>query len=182
MQNQPRIWVITGLMAAGKSTVAQALAERFDRSVHLRGDLFRKMIVNGRAEMSPAPSAEAMAQLSLRYRMACDAATAYATAGFTVIYQDVILGDALAQVASDLAPYDLGIVVLTPDYSVIAQRDRERRKTAYGSGWTPEALGNALKDTPRLGLWLETSNDSVPETVDRILAAAATARVKSMER
>lgn len=49
--------VVTGIQAAGKSTVAQALAERLDRSVHLRGDLFRKMIVNGRADMGAAEPA-----------------------------------------------------------------------------------------------------------------------------
>jgi adenylylsulfate kinase-like enzyme len=30
--------LITGIQAAGKSTVAQALAERLPRSVHVRGD------------------------------------------------------------------------------------------------------------------------------------------------
>jgi dephospho-CoA kinase len=41
-------FVITGVMAAGKSTVADLLARRFDRGVHVRGDVFRKMIVTGR--------------------------------------------------------------------------------------------------------------------------------------
>jgi adenylate kinase family enzyme len=45
------IIVITGIQAAGKSTIAQALAERLPDSVHVRGDLFRRMIVNGRVEM-----------------------------------------------------------------------------------------------------------------------------------
>jgi chloramphenicol 3-O-phosphotransferase len=170
-----RIWVITGLMAAGKSTVAQALAERLTPSVHLRGDVFRKMIVNGRAEMSPTPSDHALAQLSLRYRLACAAATTYAEAGFTVVYQDVILGPSLAHVARALEPYDPGVVVLTPAYSVVAERDRKRGKTAYGSSWTPERLGAALEETPRLGLWLDTTNDSVAVTVDRILASASAA-------
>jgi adenylylsulfate kinase-like enzyme len=40
--------VVTGIQAAGKSTIAQALAERLDRPVRLRGDLFRRMIVSGR--------------------------------------------------------------------------------------------------------------------------------------
>ena len=44
-----RIFLITGLMASGKSTVAQVLAERLPRSVHLRGDAFRRMIVNGQS-------------------------------------------------------------------------------------------------------------------------------------
>ncbi|MHB1505506.1 MAG: zeta toxin family protein [Sulfobacillus sp.] len=49
----PATIVLTGVMAAGKSTVAALLAERFGRSVHLRGDLFRRMIVNGRAPVRP---------------------------------------------------------------------------------------------------------------------------------
>jgi predicted kinase len=81
--------VVTGIQAAGKSTVAQALAERLERSVHLRGDVFRRMVVSGRAEMGPAdPPAQATAQLLLRYRLAAMAADLYAGAGFTVVLQD----------------------------------------------------------------------------------------------
>ena len=36
----PSIIVITGIMAAGKSTVAQALAERLPKSIHLRATCF----------------------------------------------------------------------------------------------------------------------------------------------
>ncbi len=38
------IYLITGVMASGKSTVAQLLASRLEKGVHLRGDLFRRMI------------------------------------------------------------------------------------------------------------------------------------------
>lgn len=64
------IYLVTGIQAAGKSTVGQALAERLPRSVHIRGDLFRRMIVNGRAEMTPDPTSEAVRQLRLRYELA----------------------------------------------------------------------------------------------------------------
>lgn len=59
--------LVTGIQAAGKSTVAQLLAERLPRSVHVRGDLFRRMVVNDRAEMTPGPTDEALRQLRLRY-------------------------------------------------------------------------------------------------------------------
>jgi hypothetical protein len=36
----------------GRSTVGPALAERLPRSVHLRGDVFRRSIVGGRADMT----------------------------------------------------------------------------------------------------------------------------------
>jgi adenylylsulfate kinase-like enzyme len=44
-----RVVLVTGVMAAGKSTVAQLLAERFERSAKLRGYRFRPMIVRGNA-------------------------------------------------------------------------------------------------------------------------------------
>ena len=94
----PLIVLTTGPMAAGKSTVAQELAERIDMSVHLRGDVFRRMIVSGRVEMTATPSAEAMRQLSLRYRAARDTAALFHAAGFNVIYQDTIVGPVLDEV------------------------------------------------------------------------------------
>jgi chloramphenicol 3-O-phosphotransferase len=165
-------------MAAGKSTVAQSLAERLSPSVHLRGDIFRKMVVNGRADMSPVPSTEALAQLSLRYRLARDAAVTYSGAGFNVVYQDVILGPLLSDVVASFADYELALVVLNPSLSSVAKRDRERPTNVYGPEWTPELLGSVLDATARLGLWLDTSNDDVSATVDRILARVTEATLK----
>ncbi|MDZ5446348.1 AAA family ATPase [Micromonospora sp. 4G57] len=91
MWETPAVVPITGIMAAGKSTVAELLARRVPRSVHLRGDVFRRMVVNGRAEMTAQPSEEAWRQLRLRYELAATVADRYAGAGFTVVLQDVVL-------------------------------------------------------------------------------------------
>lgn len=169
---KPKLFIITGAMAAGKSTIAQLLAERLAKSVHLRGDVFRRMIVNGAAEMGPVLSAEAKAQLTLRHRLACDAARAYVEAGFTVVYQDILIGAALGEVADRLADLAPLVVVLNPGADTLARRDAARSKTGYSAGFPPDILANALeRETPRLGLWLDTS-DMMPErVVDRILAA-----------
>ena len=42
-----KIYLITGLMASGKSTVSDLLAKSIEKCVHLRGDVFRKMIISG---------------------------------------------------------------------------------------------------------------------------------------
>ena len=55
------IVLITGMMAAGKSTVARRVAERLERGVHLPGDVFRRMIVSGRSDMTADASDEALA-------------------------------------------------------------------------------------------------------------------------
>lgn len=94
-QTNPPIILITGNMASGKSTVAQALAERLPKSVHLRGDVFRRMIINGQAEMTFDLSEAAKEQLQLRYDLGVTVAKRFVDAGFTVVYQDIIIGSTL---------------------------------------------------------------------------------------
>jgi predicted kinase len=167
----PRVVLVTGNMAAGKSTVAQALAERVPRSVHLRGDVFRRMIVNGRAEMGFDLSPEADRQLRLRYRLASRAAALYYEAGFTVVYQDIIIGPALAEVVADFPPVPLSVVVLCPSPEVVAAREAARPKVGYPDPAAVAAFDRVLRTrTPRLGYWLDTSDLTVPESVDAILA------------
>jgi predicted kinase len=164
------IYLVTGIMAAGKSTVAQALAERLPRSVHLRGDAFRRFIVNGRAEMTLQLSAEARAQLDLRYELAAESARRYADAGYAVVLHDVILGNDLATMVRRITIRPLHVVVLAPDAAAVAVREAARSKTGYGS-ITPEHLDAAFRAaTPPLGLWIDTTTLTVAETVDRILS------------
>ena len=165
------VFLLTGASAAGKSTVGQALADRFDRSAHVRGDVFRRMVVGGRDERFGA-SAEADAQLRLRYRLGAATADAYAAAGFTTVWQDVVLGDHLADCVDAVRARPLHVVVLAPRLEVLEAREAGRAKTGYRGDLTPAVLDRALREqTPRLGLWLDTSEQTVEETVDAILAA-----------
>jgi len=163
-------------MAAGKSTVAQLLAERLPRSVHLRGDAFRRMIVNGRASPGREWSAEADAQLRLRYELAAAAAAGYRRAGFSVVYQDVILG-AWLDLVLRLHARPLHVVVLCPSPAVVAAREAGRGKVGY-RGIAVADLDRALREeTPRVGLWLDSSELAPAETADRILAGLEAARL-----
>jgi cytidylate kinase len=176
--DQPRIILITGIMAAGKSTVAQRLAEQFPRSVHLRGDLFRRMIVNGEAKMALELSPEAYEQLRLRYQLAITAARQYRAAGFTVIYQDIIVGDDLVEVIDQLAGEPLAVIVLCPTAEAVSAREEERNKTGYSSTFTVADFDRYLRmATPRVGFWLDSSDLSVEETVEMILANLAQAQI-----
>jgi chloramphenicol 3-O-phosphotransferase len=109
--------LVTEVMAAGKSTVAQALAERLPRAAHVRGDVFRRMIVSGREDYLPGsgPGGEAQAQLRLRYRPSAATADAYAEAGFTAVVQDVLLGEDLTAYVDLVRARPLHVVVLAPD-------------------------------------------------------------------
>lgn len=165
--------LITGVSAAGKSTVADLLARRFERGVHVKGDVFRRMVVSGRDERYAEGAEEARRQLRLRYRLGADTANAFHEAGFAVVVQDVILGDVLADYVSAITARPLAVVVLAPRLDVVARREADRPKTAYRD--TPEMaqLDRALRTgTPRLGLWLDNSDQTPEESVDEIVERA----------
>lgn len=170
MSGQGRVIVITGAMAAGKSTVADLLARRLPRSVHVRGDLFRRMVVNGRADMGPEPSADALAQLRLRYDLAAHAADRFAGLGFDAVVQDVILGPELAAFMGLIQTPHRYLVVLSPDVSALERREDQRAKSGYVN-FSPHDLDQALRrDTPRLGYWLDSTHQTPDETVTDLLA------------
>ena len=165
-----RVFLVTAVMAAGKSTVAQALAERLPRSVHLRGDVFRKMVVNGRAELGAQLSEEAERQLWLRYELAAQTAKTYHAAGFNVVYQDIVIGTALERVVANFDGVPLSVVVLCPDVATVAARESRRGKTGYGRAEDVAFFDRVLREeTPRLGLWVDSTRLTVEETVDVIL-------------
>lgn len=170
--------LVTGVMAAGKSTVAQLLAERLPRSAHVRGDVFRRFVVSGGVAPSPDMPAEAYAQLLLRYRLATATADAYAGAGFTAVVQDVVVGPVLRDAVEMIRTRPRYVVVLDPDPETVAGRDEARAKTGYGRDWAPEAfVADLRRSTPRLGLWLDTSGQDPATTVSTIVARLAEARV-----
>lgn len=164
-------------MGAGKSTVAQLLAERLPRAAHVRGDLFRRMIVSGRADMVPKADAEALEQLRLRYRLAALVADRYAEAGFTAVYQDIVLGSDLERVTERIRTRPLFVVVLAPHPDVVLSRAELRDKTSGYGHWTVETLDEMLRRTPRIGLWLDTSNQGAEQTVEEIVRRAPEARI-----
>jgi len=172
-------FLVTGISAAGKTTVSELLASRFARGVHVKGDVFRRMVVSGRVHMRPGTPPEAERQLDLRYRLGASTADAYFEAGFDVVVQDIVMGPALQTYVDRIRSRPLFVVVLTPRVDVVESREAGRPKTAYQpDGPTVADLDSYLRsETPRIGLWLDSSDQTPDQTVDEILARRDEARV-----
>jgi chloramphenicol 3-O-phosphotransferase len=163
--------LVTGISAAGKSTISDLLARRFDHGVHINGDVFRRMVVSGRQEMSKNSSEKAVQQLRLRYRLGAAAADAYHEAGFSVVLQDVTAGDLLSEYVALIKSRPLFVVVLCPRADVVASREAARPKNAYASDQLGVAEWDAVfrRDTPHIGMWLDSSDQRPEETVEVII-------------
>jgi len=173
---------VTGVQAAGKSTIADLLARQFERGVHIRGGQFYRWAVRGWVQVGDARAAEARRLLDLRYRLAALTADEYCKAGFTAVVQDNIFGADVPRWLASVAARPRHLVVLRPSVAVIWERERQRQattgKAAYRPGeFTAEDLDEQLAATPRIGLWLDTSAMSPGETVAEILRREAEARV-----
>lgn len=128
--------------------------------------------------MTPDADPEAVEQLRLRYRLTATACERYVGAGFSVVAQDVILGPHLQLMVDMLRSRPLYVVVLAPRAEVVAERERLRSKDSY-QRWTVDLLDRGLRqDTPRLGLWLDTSQHTVGQTVDEILRRSSDALIQ----
>jgi hypothetical protein len=147
--------LLSGPQGAGKTTVGELVAGRWPRGVHVDGDVFRRFVVSGRAEMTADASDEALRQLRLRYALAAHAAIEYERAGFDVVVSDVVAGPLLAEVA---ARYDR-VVVLFPPARAITERH------------APWVYRLFAEETERVGEWLDNSELTPEQTAAAILRA-----------
>ncbi len=174
---EPRAVLIVGAQGAGKSSVGRALAERLERAAFIEGDVLWKMVVAGRRDMSADPDPEAERQLALRYRHGAILCESFVEAGFSAVHVDNMYGPTVERhVRSLRCPRSL--IVLRPSVEAIERRERGRAGNAYAS-WIP--AGGSIRDaitrfdawvaeTPPIGLWIDSSELDVEQTVDAIVA------------
>jgi hypothetical protein len=179
------VWLVTGVQAAGKSTVADLLARQFDKGVHVRGGQFYRWVVQGWVHAGDEPRDEARRLLDLRYQLAGRVADEYCSAGFTTVVQDNIFGDDVANWLRAVESRPRHLVVLRPSVATVRERDQARRassgKVAYRPGEPAiEDLDGFVDETPSIGLWLDTSQQTPQETVDEILCRRSEAVVDAL--
>jgi hypothetical protein len=151
------------------------LAERFDRGAFIEGDLMWKLVASGAEDMGgDEPSDEAVRQYMLRLRHGAMLADSFFENGFSAVHSDIVMGDSLRPYLVMVRSRPLFVVMLYPSRAAVVARERARTSRAYRD------LGPTLEDavdtfygwidaTERIGLWLDTTDQTPEETVDEIM-------------
>jgi chloramphenicol 3-O-phosphotransferase len=168
----PEILILTGPPGAGKSTVAQALAERYDRVAHIETDVLRHFITPTGYVAPGRPGFER--QQALGIRNACALAANFLAERIAVIVDDVVVTrEDLAAYVQGLKPTAVPVhyVRLLPSLEVCQQRNRvrdpERRlspsrvETVYAQFVASGEIGGSTIDSSALTAY---------ETADRLQA------------
>jgi hypothetical protein len=174
MQASP-VFVITGQLAAGKSTLARALLDRFPFGFHVDVDAVREMVTSGLA--SPLTwTDETTRQFNLAMEGSAALAAVYNGAGFAVAIEgaiDPVVIDRLLREAG-LGDVMVGIV-LHPSLDVALRRNRERTHKPFDPAILEDVMHRIEADlaadrVPRDWTRLDNGGETLPETVERVLA------------
>lgn len=163
------VFLVIGIPGSGKSSVSRGLACRFPLAAHIEGDHLQELIVAGGHLPSPQEDLEADRQLLLRARNASVLARSFHAAGVVPVIDDVVVRRAhLEFYREQLKDLPLRLIVLAPSADVVARRVAERDKV-LADDWS--FLDTAMrKELAGQGTWFDSSNLTLDETVDAVLA------------
>jgi predicted kinase len=175
----PDVWLISGIPGAGKTTVADLLALRFERAARVQPEELHDAIVAGAVFPGDAPETEGQRQLDLVARNGCLLARSYVAAGFEVVMDYVIMSrERLDYWLTGLEGLKVRFVMLAPGVDAAASRDavREKSRRHLAKRGTTIAARWAYLDTEAraeladVGLWIDSAVMSPDQTVDALLA------------
>ncbi len=160
--------LITGPMGAGKSSVSNALAKKFERSAVIEVDKLRGMIKGGFVRPSPYTD-EVELQLSLSAKNACDMANNFLEKGFNVFIDGIVGRKLLEQYSNFFKDKNFKTFLLMPSVEALLKRFDDRGDYLELRERTTELHKSFSEKQDKLNCHvINSSEQTLEETVDEI--------------
>lgn len=171
------VFAITGQLAAGKSTLARALLDRYPFGYHVDVDAIREMVTSGLA--SPLDwTDETTRQFELALEASAALARVYHRAGFAVAIEGGLDPLILDQRLDEAGVRDAVVgIVLHPPLAVALERNRARTTKPFDTSLLEDVMRQIdgdLATEPLPARWLRHDNtdETIAQTVDWVLSRA----------
>jgi adenylylsulfate kinase-like enzyme len=164
--------IVTGMPAAGKTTITSLAAALMPRAAQVSGDAVNLMIRSGYVWFMGQPSEQALRQDELCNRNMCSLANNFVDFGFTVL-MDTVLADRceLDFFIALMSPRPVRLVVLDPGIDVCRRRNAGRDPETQFDFDGYERLGADMRrEFGDIGWWLDTSASTAAQTADGLVA------------
>jgi chloramphenicol 3-O-phosphotransferase len=171
------ILILTGPPGAGKSAVAEALGERYDRVAHIEVEVLRRFITPTGFAKAGTPEGEHQRRLGVMN--ACALAGNFIAERFGVVIDDIVITpEELAEYVEGLRPCAVAVhfIRLMPSLEECERRDRGRREWRIRPSRvaaTYEAMDAA---GPFAGVTIDSTALNVDQTADQVQAVTTTGR------
>lgn len=171
---RPECLIVTGMPAAGKSTVTRLVASALDRAARVDGDDVVRMIISGGVWALGEPADEAARQVDLCNRNVCSLARNFVAAGFTAVIDWVIPDRRQLDLYRELLdPLPTSLVVLAPGSDACRARNRDRDLQQRWEFTGYEAMDASMRrEFGDHGWWLDSSGLTAEETATMIINEA----------
>ena len=171
--NAPRgsVLLITGPAASGKTTVADLIESRYERSVHVEADRFFGFVVGGYVDPWDPSSHE---QNALVMEIACNAAGRYAEAGYRTVLEGMLIPGWFYEPVRDrlrAQALDVAVAIVRPSLATTLERGRARVPPKRLPDEVLEQLWSAFTDLGPLETHVFENDASAPEATAEAIVA-----------